>query len=201
LLIALGVVFLSLVFLGIWYWSASALDQIERERAATVDALRFLQRARPRIEARNARREALLARYRTPAPPLATYVGEQAQAAHVEITETVDRPPSPVGLRLTERSVQLRLRRVNLQALVDFMDRIDSATFPVAITAVRIHRRFGERNTYDVDDLVVSTWDQASEAEQRRRQSQTQGRDRGRGGGSERGSDREREREEGGPRR
>jgi hypothetical protein len=43
------------------------------------------------------------------------------------------------------------------------MDRIEQASFPVAITAVRIRRRFGEANRYDVDDMVISTFDQRNE--------------------------------------
>lgn len=163
LLIALSMVFVTLVFLGFWMWSKRRLDAIDSERADMVEALRFIQRARPRIAARTQRREAMLARYRTRAPPLTSYVEEQAHAANVQVAEAQDRPGVPAGPRFTQRSVSIRLRQVSLEALADFFERIDSAAFPVAISSVRIRRRFGEANKYDIDDLVITTWDRTVE--------------------------------------
>lgn len=164
LLIILGVVFGVLAFAGVYYWSSTKLDRLEEDRAATVDALRTIQRARPRIAARNARRDALLLRYANKAPPLTTFVEEQARAASLQVAEAQDRPNTAAGRRFAERSVAIRLRRVSLEALTDFMDRIDGAPFPVAITSLRLRRRYGESNAYDVDDMVIATWDQATAA-------------------------------------
>jgi type II secretory pathway component PulM len=163
LLIALSAVFVTLMFLGFWMWSKRRLDAIDGERADMVEALRFIQRSRPRIAARNRQRDAMLARYRTRAPALTSYVEEQAHAANVQVAEAQDRPPSPAGPRFTQRSVSIRLRQVSLEALADFFERIDAAAFPVAITSVRIRRRFGEANAYDIDDLVITTWDRTAE--------------------------------------
>lgn len=159
LLIALAAVFATLMFLGFWVWSHRKLDAIDTERADMVEALRVIQRARPRIAARNQRRDALLARYRTKAPPLTSYVEEQAHAANVQVVEAQDRPNTPSGVFFTQRSVSIRLRQVSLEAIADFFERIEAASFPVAITSVRIRRRFGEANKYDVDDLVITTYD------------------------------------------
>ena len=163
LLIALSMVFVTLIFFGFWMWSKRRLDAIDNERADMVEALRFIQRSRPRIAARNQRRDAMLARYRTRAPALTSYVEEQAHAANVQVAEAQDRPPTPAGPRFTQRSVSIRLRQVSLEALADFFERIDAATFPVAITSVRIRRRFGEADKYDIDDLVITTWDRTPE--------------------------------------
>ncbi len=158
LLIALGAVFATIVFLGVYIFSSRRLDAIERDRADTVDALRLIQHARPRIAQRNLKRDQLMLLYATRAPALTSFVEEQAHAANIQVAEATDRTPTPVG-RFTERSVSIRLRQVSLQALAEFMDHIDSATFPVAITQVRIRRRPGEVNRFDIDDMVISTWD------------------------------------------
>lgn len=163
LLMLLGVVMAVLAFAGLYYWSSIELARIESERVETYNALRDIRAARPRIAARNARRDALLARYHTKAPPLTSFVEEQAHQAHVQVAEAQDRPQTPSGRRFMERSLSIRLRHVSLQALAEFMDRIDAAEFPVAIRSVRIHRRFGEPNAYDVDDMVITTWDQVAE--------------------------------------
>lgn len=164
LLIALAAVFATLVFLGFWVWSHRKLDALDEERADMVEALRVIQRSRPRIAARNQRRDALLARYRTKAPPLTSYVEEQAHAANVQVVEAQDRPNTPSGVHFTQRSVSIRLRQVSLEAIADFFERIEAASFPIAITSVRIRRRFGEANKYDVDDLVITTFDRNTQA-------------------------------------
>lgn len=164
LLLALGVVTLVFAFFLVSWLSSRRLAALEGERADTLEALRTIQRQRPLIAARAARREALLARYRQRPPPLTTYVEAKAGEAHVQVAEAQDRPPANVGRRFVERSVQIRLRAVSLSALADFMDRLEQAPFPVAITQVRIRHRFGERDRYDVDDMVIATWEQAPEA-------------------------------------
>ncbi len=164
LLLGLAAVFCALVFLGFWVWSKRRLDGIDRERADIVEALRVIQRARPRIAARNRRRDELLAHYRTRAPALTSFVEEQSHAANVQVTEAQDRPATPAGPQFSERSISIRLRQVSLSQLADFFDRIDAAPFPVAITSVRIRRRFGEADKYDVDDMVIATWDRTAAA-------------------------------------
>jgi hypothetical protein len=150
-------------FLVSW-WSSRRLHALEEERADTLEALRTIQRQRPAIAQRAARREALLARYRQRPPPLTTFVEAKAGEAHVQVAEAQDRPTANAGRRFLERSVQIRLRAVSLTALADFMDRLEQAPFPIAITQIRVRRRFGERDRYDVDDMVIATWEQSTEA-------------------------------------
>ncbi len=164
LLLLLALASLLFVFFLVSWWSSRRLAAIEAERADTLEALRTIQRLRPEIAQRAARREALLARFRTRPPPLTTFVEAKAGEAQVRVAEAQDRPPATVGRRFTERSVQIRLRAVSLTALADFMDRLEQAPFPIAITQVRVRRRFGERNSYDVDDMVIATWEPAPEA-------------------------------------
>jgi alkylation response protein AidB-like acyl-CoA dehydrogenase len=71
--------------------------------------------------------------------------------------------PHAFGLAIAELGSEAQ----GIDALADFMDRIESAEFPVAITAVRIRRRFGEPNRYDVDDMVITTWDQVAAGAER----------------------------------
>lgn len=164
LLMMLGVVTLLFVFFLVSWLSSRRLAVIEAERADTLEALRTIQRLRPQIAQRAARREALLARYRQRPPALTTFVEAKAGEADVQVAEAQDRPPSTVGRRFNERSVQIRLRAVSLTALATFMEHLEQAPFPIAITQIRIRRRFGERDRYDVDDMVIATWEPAPEA-------------------------------------
>ena len=167
-LLVLGVVVAVLLTAAGVYWLTGALDDLETERAQLVDALRVIRAERPRIAQRRERRRAMAARYAERAPALTSFVETAAREAEVTVSEAVDRPSLPAeNRRFQRRAVSIRLRRVNLQSLVSFMDRIESAEFPVAITGIRIRKRFGESNSYDVDDMVISTWDRVGGPEAR----------------------------------
>ncbi len=169
LMLGLGITFVILLLGGMYWWSASALDDIESERASAVDALRVIRNESSHIRDRRRRRDQMLERYRTRAPALTSFVESAAREANVTVSEATDRNPTNDGRSFQRRAVNIRLRRVDLQSLVNFMSRIDSAPFPVAITSIRIRRRFGEANAYDVDDMVISTWDRTATAAADRR--------------------------------
>lgn len=155
---------------GFWWWSSSALDSLESERADLVDALRTIRNERPRIRLRQQRRERMLARYAQHAPALTSFIETAAHDANVQVAEATDRTTPPTeGRRFQRRAVSIRLRHVDLQSLVSFMEHVDAATFPIAVTSIRIHKRFGEPNAYDVDDMVISTWDRVQAAASTRR--------------------------------
>jgi type II secretory pathway component PulM len=165
LLTILGSVLGGLALFAVLFFSSVALDDLETERAQAVDALRTIRNERPRIRQRQERREAMLARYRVRAPALTSFVESAARDANVTVAEATDRTvPAPAGGHFARRAVSIRLRHVDLQSLVSFMDRIEAAEFPVAITGIRIRKRFGESNSYDVDDMVISTWDRVEAA-------------------------------------
>src|SRR5262249_48289332 len=125
LLIGLGVTFGLLALVGIYFWSASALDDIESDRAAAVDALRTIRNERVHIRERQAQREELLARYRNKAPALTSFVEAAASEANIEVAEAADRnTPAADHARFAKRAVSIRLRKVDLQSLVAFMHRI-----------------------------------------------------------------------------
>jgi hypothetical protein len=87
------------------------------------------------------------------------------RAAEVTVTETNDRPVQRVDSgRFERRSTSIRLRSINLQKLVAFMAQIDNAPFPVAITTLRLRKRFNESNNYDVDEMVITTFDRVRRA-------------------------------------
>ncbi len=154
---------------GLWLLSYSILAELESERAATLDALRVIRSERPRIRQRQQARSQVLGRYEQRAPALGGFVEQAARAAQVTVSETNDRPSQRVdGGRFERRSVSIRLRSVNLQSLVAFLAQIDNAPFPVAITTLRMRKRFNEGNAYDVDEMVITTFDRVQRPGERR---------------------------------
>jgi len=160
LIFGLGGVLAFIFLIAMWFWSSSVLDSIESERADLVDAMRTIRNERPRIRLRQQKHDQMLARYATRAPALTSFLETAAHDANLQVAEATDRPsPATEGRRFQRRAVSIRLRHVDLQSLTAFMDRIDAATFPIAVMFIRIHKRFGESNSYDVDDMVIATWD------------------------------------------
>ncbi len=162
-LLAIGLVF------GMWLLSYSLLSNLESERATTLDALRVIRAERPRIRQRQQARAQVLARYEQRAPALGGFIEQAARIAQVTVSETNDRPVQRVDAgRFERRSVSIRVRSVNLQSLVAFMAQIDNAPFPVAITTLRMRKRFNESNNYDVDEMVITTFDRVVRTGERR---------------------------------
>lgn len=164
LLILFSALALTLV-VGFWWWTSSALQEFEEQRSQTISALRTLRAERSRIAQRQAQRDAVLLRYATRAPALTSFLEGAAREANITVAEATDRvTPPATGSRFSRRSVVIRLRQVDLQSLVNFMARIDAAPFPIAITGIRIRKHFGASNSWDVDDMVISTWDRVESA-------------------------------------
>ncbi len=161
--LALGLVF------GLWLLSYALLSNLESERSATLDALRVIRTERARIRQRQQSRAQILSRYEQHAPALGGFIEQAARTAQVTVSETNDRPVQRVDAgRFERRSVSIRVRSVTLQALVAFMAQIDNAPFPVAITTLRLRKRFNESNNYDVDEMVITTFDRVVRAGERR---------------------------------
>jgi hypothetical protein len=161
--LALGLV------VGLWVISYGLLSNLEMERSSTLDALRVIRTERARIRQRQQARAQVLSRYEQRAPALGGFIEQAARTAQVTVSETNDRPVQRVdGGRFERRSVSIRLRSVNLQSLIAFMAQIDNAPFPVAITTLRLRKRFNESNNYDVDEMVITTFDRVVRAGERR---------------------------------
>lgn len=163
-----AVMVIGLVF-GLWILSYALLSNLDSERSSTLEALRVIRTERARIRQRQQARAQVLSRYEQRAPALGGFIEQAARTAQVTVSETNDRPVQRVdGRRFERRSVSIRLRSVNLQSLIAFMAQIDNAPFPVAITTLRLRKRFNESNNYDVDEMVITTFDRVGGAADRR---------------------------------
>lgn len=146
--------------IGIVLWSRSVLDEIDQARVQTLEALRVIRTQRAKIRARQQQRASVLSRYDERVPALGGFVEQAARVAHITVSETSDRPVQRVdGGRFERRSVSIRIRDTDLQSLIAFMAQIDGSRFPIAITTLNMRKRFHESNKYDVDEMVITTFD------------------------------------------
>jgi len=122
------------------------------------DVIEEIQQSREAIHKRQAQRDAVLARYADPAPPLAGFLAKLASESQLEIPESQDRALVPHGKKYDERSTKIVLRRVSMLNLVNFMERIAQSPHPITMSRLDIRKRGTEVDSYDVE-LIVSAWD------------------------------------------
>jgi len=122
---------------------------------ASIDAV---QGARGEVRERQARRDQIAMRYAKKAPLLAGFLQQSAKEQKLEVTDSADRPDVPVGKKYVERSSVVHLKKVGMYALSKFMESIEKAGEPLAITQISVRKRTGEPDSYDVE-LGLSAYD------------------------------------------
>ena len=133
----------------------SALLSDVRERNQTLqDAIARIEAEGDVIRERQAKQEALLARYKQPAPALAGFLDKAASASGVNIPEVKDQSPVAHGKRYEERSTSISFRKVGLLGLVKFMERVSGGSEPISISKLTVRKRGVEPDTYDVQMTV-----------------------------------------------
>jgi general secretion pathway protein M len=154
----LGGVLGALAFLAVPIAIAASVHSQANENDALRDAISNIDDARERVEKAQAARDAVAARYATPAPPLAAFLSKIAGEAQVEIPESQDRQAVPHGKRYDERSTKIVLRKVGMLKLVHLMEGIEKSGHPVTLSSLNIRKRAVEPDSYDVD-MIVSAFD------------------------------------------
>ncbi len=154
----LGGVFGFMAFLAIPIAIAATVHSQANANDALRDAISGIDDAREKVQKVQASRDAVTARYASPAPPLAAFLSKVATAAQAEIPESQDRQAVPHGKRYTERSTKITLRKVGMLKLIHVMEGIEKSGHPVTLSSLNIRKRGSEPDSFDVD-MVVSAFD------------------------------------------
>ena len=124
------------------------------------NAIHAIKDSRDEIRVRQAKRDAVVARYATRAPALAGLLEKAARDNKLDVPESRDGPEIPHGKRYTERNTVVRLRKSGMLAIARVLEQIEQQRMPIAITRLNIRRRGGEKDSYDVE-LGVSAFDRS----------------------------------------
>ncbi len=128
----------------------AGLSEVIAEIGASESSLTRLDQARASLQQR----------YAQPAPPLAAFLAQHAKSVGLEVPESQDRPPVPVGSskRYEERSTRLQLHKVGMLALASFLEKVEQSHLPVVVSRLNIRKRMSEPDSYDAE-VVVSAYD------------------------------------------
>ncbi len=147
--------------LPVYLWARVAAQRDEARDLRDLTQQILDQRAL--VAERRAKKDALLARYARPAPPLGSFIEEALKANGLSVPESQDRPEVPHGKRYSERMTVVRLHKIGMKPLAQTLEKIESSGFPVAITRLDIKPRAGEPDMYEVE-LGVSAFDRKPDA-------------------------------------
>ncbi len=146
--------------IGLESWVASKRS----DNAELRDALDAVQAGRANMREHQSKKDAVVARYAHKAPELAGYLEQMARKQKLEVTDSVDRPPLPIGKQYTERSTTIHLKKAGMLSISKFIESLEQSGTPVAVSRLNIRKRTGEPDSYDVE-LGVSAFDRSEKAE------------------------------------
>jgi general secretion pathway protein M len=157
LVVALGITFGLVLLISIPIVVQRSLVARERHNDEVRQAIIDVQAARGRVAARKLAVGDVAARYAKPAPPLATLIDLNAKAAGFEIATQSDVAPVPRGKLYMERSTKLTAQKVGLKALANFLEKIETSGYPVAVTQLDMGKRI-EADAYSIN-MTITAYD------------------------------------------
>jgi general secretion pathway protein M len=161
----LGVLLIGLavtVLVGVPAYVYSGVAAVRAENEKIRGLLAQMDRAESSLLERKQARDALLARYQRPAPPLAPLIEKAAQENGIEVPESKDRPDVPRGKKYTERITVVTLRKIGMGPLVKTLEKLELSGYPISVTRLNIKKRTGAPDSWDVE-LGVSAFDRKEE--------------------------------------
>ena len=155
----LGSAFAVCAFLLVGYLVFDSMQSMSEENQDMRDALDAIARHSDEFRDAKARAAAQALRIGTEPPQLAADLEAAAKEAGIQIPETADRPDAPAGKRYVEHSLDVKLRKVDLKSLANFLSKVETGRSLVLITRLQIRRSFGGDGTSVDVDLTATTYE------------------------------------------
>jgi hypothetical protein len=153
----LVVIFVGMIMLSIPLGVSALLSDETETHARLTEAIERLETEGDSIRERQEARDALLARYESPAPALAGFLSKAASASNLAIPESKPEQPIGHGKKYEERPTAISFRKVGLLSLVKFMERVSGGNEPIGITKLNVRKRGVDPDSYDVQ-MTVSAY-------------------------------------------
>jgi type II secretory pathway component PulM len=148
--------------LGI-YLVFSRISDLEEGNADIREALSTIGKNRDDYLEAKARAQTQEQRLGSDPPQLVADIEAAAREEVVQIAESNERPPLAVGKRWLEHDVDLKIRGVGLQALTNFLRRVETGTRPIFCTRLSLKRRFSEADKLDAE-LTATAFERVKDA-------------------------------------
>jgi type II secretory pathway component PulM len=157
---AMGVTFILMVTFIVGFFITDGLSTFEEKNRDMRQALRDLDTHRQSYLAAKNKLQQLEARIGKNPIQLGGYLEQAAKESGVEIPESNERQPTPAGKQYVEKSIDLRLRAVKLEALGKFLKRVETGPNLVVVSALNVRTRDDKHQDLDVE-MTISTYEHA----------------------------------------
>ena len=164
LLTLLGGCFIALVVFSVGYIIADGLRSIDVRNRDMRQALKDM--ASHREEFIRARLDTDRWKVKIPeegkGQPLQGFLESAAKELDITIPEMNERPAQARGKQFVEKSVDIKLRGLNLQQLAEFMKKVETPPLQVVVVSrLFVRTRFNQHDQLDVE-MTVSTFERGS---------------------------------------
>ncbi|HZU84965.1 MAG TPA: hypothetical protein VE987_18670 [Polyangiaceae bacterium] len=156
----LGFVAAFVVVLAVPFGLEAIVRSDQSDNDELRQALTDVQDARGRVRERQAKKDAIAARYAKKAPSLAGYLEQEARQQKLEVTDSTPLPDVPHGKRYVEHGTDIHLKKTGMLPLARFFESLEKSGYPVALTRLNIRKRSSENDSYDVE-VGVSSYDRS----------------------------------------
>jgi Tfp pilus assembly protein PilO len=140
----------------------TTISELEEGNADIREALGSIAKHRDEYLEAKARAEAQEQRLGSLPPQLVADIETAAREESLQIAESNERPPG-AGKRWIEHDVDLKVRSADLQALANFMRRVETGPRPIFFTRLSLKRRFSEADKLDAE-LTATAFERVKEA-------------------------------------
>jgi len=155
----LGGAFVACAVLLVGYLVFDSMQTMSQDNQDMRDALDAIAKHSTEFRDAKARAAAQALRIGTDPPQLAADLEAAAKEAGIQIPETADRPDASAGKRYIEHSLDVKLRKVDLKSLANFLSKVETGRSLVLITRLQIRRSFGGDGTSVDVDLNATTYE------------------------------------------
>lgn len=140
----------------------SSISDLQDGNAEIREALGTIAKHRDEYLDAKARAQAQEQRLGSDPPQLVADIEAAAREETMQIAESNERPPLGVGKRWIEHDVDLKIRSVGLQALSNFLRRVETGPRPIFCTRLSLKRRFSEADKLDAE-LTATAFERVKE--------------------------------------
>jgi type II secretory pathway component PulM len=155
----LGSAFVGCAVLLVGYLVFDSMQTMSQDNQDMRDALDAIAKHSDEFRDAKARAAAQALRIGTEPPQLAADLEAAAKEAGIQIPETADRPDTAAGKRYIEHSLDVKLRKVDLKSLANFLSKVETGRNLVLVTRLQIRRSFGGDGTSVDVDLTATAYE------------------------------------------
>lgn len=160
LVITMGSIAAAMAIILPMYLVGSSVAELEEENAELSAVIAEIEASRKDLVKRKAEAELMMSRYDQKAPPLGTFIEQEARKQGLALQQVVDQPREALG-DYTRRRVRVDLQKVSMRPILDLLVALENSPYPVAVDRLQIdHPQDGDSFSVQIG---LSTYDRAED--------------------------------------